>query len=60
MIVQILFTGNHMDIKIENRIKGLQGQAGETVFPEYRITLIDRGDNVNDYRGKREGIKRIL
>ena len=33
---------------------------GETAFPEYRITLIDRGDNVNDYRGKREGIKRIL
>ena len=43
-----------MDIKMENRITRLQGQAGETVFPEYRITLIDRGDNVNDYRGKRE------
>ena len=56
MIVQILFTGNHMDIKIENRIKGLQGQAGETTFPDYRITTNRQRRHFYDYRGKREGI----
>lgn len=56
LIVQILFTGNHMDIKIENRIKGLQGQAGETTFPDYRITTNRQRRHFYDYRGKREGV----